>query len=98
MKASVAAGTGIGYRAALVTFTRGAATAQQGALASGYGAVTYTAAATAALVVGWLSDVLGFGPTAACMFGVLALLALVALAWAPRLRDTVEPGQGQTQR
>lgn len=86
------AGTGIGYRAALVTFTRGAATAQQGALASAYGAVTYTAAATAALTVGWLSDVLGLGPTAVCAFGVLALLALLALRWAPRLRDTVEPG------
>lgn len=92
--ALLGAGTGIAYRAALVTFTRGAATAQQGALASAYGAVTYTAAATAALVVGWLSDVLGFGPTTAWMFGVLALLALVALLWVPRLRDTIEPSPG----
>ncbi|GAA1419417.1 MFS transporter [Agrococcus citreus] len=91
------AGTGIGYRAALVAFTRGAATAQQGALASAYGAVTYTVAAAAALTVGWLSDVLGFGPTAAWMFGVLAVLALVALRWAPRLRDTVEPGPSPSQ-
>ncbi len=89
--ALLGAGTGIAYRAALVAFTRGAATAQQGALASAFGAVTYTAAATAALIVGWLSDILGFGPTAAWMFGGLALLAMVALLWAPRLRDTIEP-------
>ena len=54
-------------------------------------AVTYAVAATVALLVGQLSDAVGFGPAAGGTFGVLAVLALVSLRWAPRLRDTIEP-------
>lgn len=87
----IGAGSGIVYRAALVAFTRGASSARQSALASTYAAVTYAAAATVALLVGRLSDLVGFGPAAGGTFGVLALLALISLRWAPRLRDTIEP-------
>ena len=89
--ALIGAGSGIAYRAALVAFTRGASNARQSALASTYAAVTYAVAATVALLVGQLSDAVGFGPAAGGTFGVLAVLALVSLRWAPRLRDTIEP-------
>lgn len=90
----IGAGAGISYRAGLVALTLGASSSRQGALASLYAAVTYGVSAAAGLAVGWVSDVLGFGPTAAGAFGLLAVLALLALLWAPRLRDTVEPGVG----
>ncbi|WP_306232871.1 MFS transporter [Agrococcus beijingensis] len=89
---AIGAGAGIAYRAALVVFTLGARSSQQGALASVYAAVTYAEAAVAALGVGRLSDLVGFGPAAVGTFGALAVLAAAALLWAPRLRDTVEPG------
>lgn len=89
--ALIGAGAGIAYRAGLVAFTLGASSSRQGALASMYAAVTYAVAAASALAVGRVSDVVGFGPTTAGVYGVLTVLALLALVWAPRLRDTVEP-------
>lgn len=85
------AGTGIAYRAALVTLTRGTSSARQGALASAFGAITYTANASAILLIGWLSDLVGLIEIATGAFTLIAIAALVALRWAPRLRDTVEP-------
>ncbi|WP_206446554.1 MFS transporter [Agrococcus sp. KRD186] len=86
----IGAGAGVAYRAGLVAFTLGASSSRQGALASMYAAVTYAVAAASALIVGRVSDLIGFGPTAVGAYGLLTLLALLALAWAPRLRDTVE--------
>lgn len=54
-----------------------------------YAAVTYAVAVASALLVGRVSDLVGFGPTTVGAYGLLGLLAL---AWAPRLRDTLEPG------
>jgi hypothetical protein len=84
------AGIGVAYRTALVTLTRGVSPARQGALASRYAATAYAAAAVTVAAVGRAGDMTGLVPAVAAALAVLGVLALAAVTWAPRLRDTVD--------
>lgn len=88
--ALLGAGIGISYRAGLVALTRGTLPAEQGALSSLYAAVTYAGAAVIVLLVGWIGNVIGIVPAALGAIALAGIAAVVALTWAPRLRDTVE--------
>ncbi|WP_155357894.1 hypothetical protein [Acrocarpospora macrocephala] len=88
--ALLGAGIGIAYRAALVALTRGAAAARQGALASLYAAITYSVAAAVVALVGWIGNLTGLVTATIAALAVLGASAIVALAWAPRLRDTID--------
>lgn len=89
--ALLGAGTGFASRTALVTLTRGANPARQGAAASLFAAVTYCAAAAVVLVVGLVGNTTGLIRASTATLSVLGVLATVALLWAPRLRDTTHP-------
>lgn len=89
--ALVGVGAGIGYRVALVVVTRGSSPAQQGALASLFAAVTYAAAASAALLTGAVGNLVGLVPAAAVVLGVVTVSSLALVRRSPRLRDSVGP-------
>ncbi|MGO2113312.1 MAG: MFS transporter [Pseudoclavibacter sp.] len=84
-------GIGISFRTALIALTRGATPARQGAQASLYAGVTYTISAATVLVVGWVANTTGLAPAVLAALGVIGMLSVFALTWAPRLRDTLEP-------
>ncbi|GEK79722.1 hypothetical protein [Agrococcus baldri] len=84
------AGVGTACRISLITLTLGASPARQGALASLYAGVTYIVSAGVVLLVGGIGDSTGLVPAALATFCALAVLALAALLWSPRLRDTVD--------
>jgi MFS family permease len=88
--ALLGAGIGVSYRAGLVALTRGETPARQGALSSLYAAVSYAAAAAAVLLVGWMGSAIGVVHAALGALAVTGLVAVAALAWAPRLRDTLD--------
>ena len=83
------AGLGVAHRAALVVLTRQAAPARQGALASLYAGITYAIAAVVVLAAGWVGRLIGVVPATVVFLGAIALAAMVALLWAPRLRETI---------
>lgn len=88
--AFVGAGAGIAYRTGLVRLTRGVDPARQGALASLYAAGTYAVAALIVLLIGILGNVVGLIPIIVWTLATIGVLALAALFWAPRLRDTMD--------
>lgn len=91
--ALVGAGIGVSYRVGLVALTRGTTPARQGALSSLYAAVTYAAAAIGALLVGWVAVGTGLVVAALGALTAVGVAALLAVLWAPRLGDTLEPGR-----
>jgi len=81
-------GIGLAYRAALVALTKGTTPAQQGALASLYAAITYAIAATVVLAIGGIGNMTGLVTASSAVLGAIGLLAVISVAWAPRLLDT----------
>ncbi|WP_127817738.1 MFS transporter [Microbacterium sp. CPCC 204701] len=90
--ALLGAGIGVSYRAGLVALTRSSSPARQGALSSLYAAVTYAGAAVIVLAVGWIGNMTGIVVAALGAVAFAGVAALVALTWAPRLRDTADDG------
>ena len=90
--AVLGAGLGVAARTGLVALTRGAEPARQGALSSLFSAVTYGAAAVTMPLFGGIGNSIGLAPIALGGLAVIAVLCLVALLWAPRLRDTLDQG------
>lgn len=84
-------GLGIGtcFRASLVVLTHGAPPADQGALASLFAAANYTGSAVVVALIGWLGNATGLVPAALGSLGVVGVISLAMLVWAPRLRDTL---------
>lgn len=81
-------GAGTAYRAGLVALTRGSSPARQGAQSSLYSAITYGIACVAVLGVGVAGGGIGLEWATLIAIGATAVASVVAVAWAPRLRDT----------
>lgn len=86
----IGTGIGVSYRLCLLVVTKGATPEQQSRLSSLYAAVTYTAAASCVLALGFLGNAIGLHRTVMCVFILLTGTLLALARHAPKLINARE--------